>query len=121
MWLIEFEGLIEIDAYATRADANMFDEGKRLTLKLIRTGSMWAKSVGFWPGHADDQHCSLCNAAKDTPEQLIWHCKAFKEKRREADPELANSGLKFCRRPLSMGLHLRCAREQKGLFGTAKS
>ena len=93
----EMEHLVEIDAYATSGQMKEINNEDLMQLNLVRTGSLWTKITAYWAGRDDEKTCSICQEEDETAEHIIWRCKPFTKKRKEADSILAGIDCKQVR------------------------
>ena len=85
----EHEGLFEVDRFATKGETGKMAEDAKLLLNIVRSGSMWIKSTGYWASHSDSKLCKLCGKEEETAEHSNWKCDFLCEARKNADAILA--------------------------------
>ena len=100
----EHVALEEVDLLATRGDVDKLEADDKMLLNTIRTGTMWTKTAGYWAGHVEDMQCTLCGAAKETMEHLIWYCTALAKDRGEACSYLGKCNPDILPAPIKCGI-----------------
>ena len=96
---------MEIDKKATTELLKKLSPQDSNLLRVVQSGSMWTKSKLAHTGEVSNNTCECCTEGnKQTPEHVLWRCKAFEACRKCASPSISSIPVHALPKPLLFGI-----------------